>query len=407
MKLKTFLSFILATLISVTFYSCDDILDDIDEDDPDLTQQTLSGSYDDDLHLTNIFDDPMAADYIVDGRVEINAKVTIDPGVRIEFEEDEDFRITSSGYIEAIGTEDDPITFTSANIPGGMHWRGILVRSSDMRNILQHVVVEYAGNSNTPLGPYSSQNRSTNIGIDDGARLSVINSQIRNGKGYGIFVRGSLIEHEGNSYTDNTSAAVSVHVRNAGVMDDASVFSGNSVDGVEIYGGTIEEEMVWSKLHNKSPYYISDHVYVEAPLTITEGVRFELAEDVNISIEEGSGDSFMQVSGTQNMPVVFTRANPEADQYWRGIRYRTSDNRNSMNYVVVEYAGSSNMSIGPYSSQNRRANIAVDSHSTLSLSNAVISNSNGWGVTAISNANLSMDDITFENNQEGDLEDDV
>ncbi len=78
-----------------------------------------------------------------------------------------------------------------------------------------------------------------------------------------------------------------------------------------------------------------------------------------------------------------------------------------MNHVVVEYAGDSNMSIGPYSSQNRSANIAVDSHSTLSLSNAVISNSNGWGIAAISNASLTMENITFENNQEGDLEEDV
>ncbi len=406
MKLKTFLNFILATLISVTFYSCEDLVEDA-EDELDLPDQTLSGSYDQDLHLVNIFDDPAVADYIVVGSVDINAKVTIDPGVRIEFEEDEDFRISSDGYIEAIGTEDEPIVFTSTNIPGGIHWKGLRVRSSDMRNILEHVVVEYAGNSNTSLGTYSSQNRQVNIGVDDGARISVSNTQIRNSKGYGMYVRGSLLEHEANHYADNSSAGVSVHVRNAGVMDDISTFSGNSVDGVEIYGGTLEEDIVVSKLSGNTPYYVSSDIGVEAPLIITEGARFEFAEDVYISIEDGSGDSYMQVSGTQNMPVVFTRANPEAGQYWRGIRYRTSDNRNTMDYVVVEYAGNSNMSIGPYSSQNRSANVAVDSHSFLSLSNAVISNSKALGVAAISNATLSLENVTFENNQQGDVEDDV
>ncbi|MFP4289960.1 MAG: hypothetical protein ACOC2E_06355 [Bacteroidota bacterium] len=402
MKFKPFFRFILATIISVTLHSCEDLIEDVN-DDQDLTEETLNGSFDEDLHLTNIFDDPLVPDYIVDGTVEINAKVTIDPGVRIEFEEDEDFRITSSGHIEAIGTDDEPIVFTSANIQGGMHWKGILVRSSDIRNVLQHVVVEYAGNSNTSLGPYSSQNRSTNIGIDDDARLSVINSQINNGKGYGMFVRGNLAEHEGNSYQDNSNSAVSVHVKNAGAIDNETTFSGNSLDGVEIYGGTLEEEMEVSKLNEDRPYNISGDIDVEAPLTVNEGVRFELTEDVAISVEE----AYMQVSGTQNMPVVFTRANPEAGQYWKGIRFRTSDNRNSMENVVIEYGGNSNLSIGPYSSQNRSANIALDSNSSLSLKNADIQNSNGWGIAAISNATLSMENVNFENNQQGEIEDDV
>ncbi len=403
MKLKTFLNLILAALISLTFSSCEDLVDEINDNDPDMRTETLSGSFNEDLYLTNIFDDPMVADYIVDGSVEIKGKVTIDPGVRIEFEEDEDFIITPDGYIEATGTEDAPIVFTSANIPGGMHWKGILVRSSDMRNVMQHVVVEYAGNSNTPLGIYSSHNRPTNIGVDDDARLTVLNSQIRNGKGYGLFVRGSLIEHEGNQYTDNSGSAISVHVRNAGVMDENSAFSGNAVDGVEIYGGTLNEEIVWSKLNGNSPYYISSEIDVKAPLTITEGTRLEFAEDMYLSVE----DAYMQVSGTQNMPVVFTRSNPEAGQNWKGIRYGTSDIRNSMEHVVVEYGGNSNLSIGSWSSQNRSANIAVDSNSSLSISHAVISYSNGWGIAAISNAELTLEGVTFQNNQSGDVADDV
>lgn len=413
MKIKALLPTAAIIIAAVTLSSCekddDDAINGNGNQHP--TDSTLSGTYDEDLHLENLHDDPSVADYTVTGHVTINAKLTIDPGVRIEFEEDQGLRISSSAIFEANGTEEKPIVFTTADLAGGKYWEGIRVRSSDIRNKMVHVVVEYAGNSNMSLGPYSSQNRQTNVGINDDATLSIHHSHIRFGKGYGLFVRGTILDHEENTYTDNMQSALSAHVRNAEVIDELTTYSGNGFDGPEIYGGTIESQMTWSKIEGDTPFKISGDIDVEAPLYITEGVTLMLDEDIQIVVDEGSGgsviDGYIDVQGTSSMPVTFTTSNLAGGQHWKGIRIKTSDMRNQMEHVVIEYAGNSNISIGPYSSQNRQANIAVDSHAHFTLKNAMVRQSKGWGIAAIANATLTLENVQYENNAEGNLSDGI
>lgn len=411
----------LLKLLSVLFLfnvltSCEEDSDDVNSDpdpDPDPTEEDikLSGSYDEDLYLSNEVDDPEEADYIVEGDVEINAKLTVEPGVRIEFEEDTELLISSTGFMVAEGTESELIVFTSAEQQAGKYWKGIRVESSDDRNAMAFAVVEFAGNTNMKLGPYSSQNRQTNVGVDDDASLSVENCSIKEGKGYGLFVRGRLNAHYFNSYNNLAESALSVHVRNAGVMDVNTSYSGSSHDGPEIFGSKLEEEITISELRADASYKVSGSLEIEAPLFISEGVVIELDEDVMIDIKEGSVgssiDGYIDVAGTADMPVVFTTANLEGGQHWKGIRVSTSDTRNNMDNVVIEYAGNSSINIGSYSSQNRQANVAVDGEASLTLTNAVVSNSKAWGVAAIATANLTIENVQYSNNPEGNLADGI
>ncbi len=349
--------------------------------------------------------------YKVSGDIEINAELSISEGVKVELTEDVFVDVTTEGVIMADGTDNNKIIFTTAAPESGKYWKGLRIISTDIRNSFDHVVFEYGGNTEMSIGPYSSQNRQTTVGIDDDARISITNSEFSNSKGYGLVVRGVILEHSANTYTNNSEPALYTQVLNAGIFDDASSFSGNHHDGPQIYGSTLLEEITWSKLEAGAAYKVSGNLEIEAPLLITEGTLIELDEDVLISIDEGSGgstlDGYIDISGTGSDPVVFTTSNLEGGQYWKGLRVRTSDARNSIENAVIEYGGSSEMSIGPYSGQNRATNLGVDASASLTISNSVIRNGKGWGIAAIENASLTVTNVQYQNNVEGEIADDL
>lgn len=80
--------------------------------------------------------------------------------------------------------------------------------------------------------------------------------------------------------------------------------------------------------------------------------------------------------------------------------------RNSLDHAIFEYGGESRISIGPFSSQNRETNIAVDKDAFLKFGTVTSSHSNGWGIAAIlsDDIDISNANLTYEGNTQGDLE---
>ena len=349
--------------------------------------------------------------YKISGDIEINAELSISEGVFVELTEDVFVDVTNNGIIMANGTANQKITFTSAAIASGKYWKGMRIRSTDIRNALNHVVFEYGGDSEMDIGSFSSQNRQTNLGIDNDAKVNINNSEFSNSKGYGLVARGVIEEHTANTYDGNSESAVYTHVLNVGIFDEASSFSGNSHDGPQLYESTLLEEITWSKLEDGAAYKVSGNLDIEAPLFITDGTRIEVDEDVLISVDEGSGgsttDGYIDIRGSETNQVLFTTSNLAGGHHWKGLRVRTSDSRNYMENVVLEYGGNSEMNIGSYSSQNRATNLGVDSGASLTVTNATIRNSKGWGIAAIASANLTLDNIQYDNNQEGSLDEGI
>lgn len=341
--------------------------------------QTLSGTYNEDLYLVNIHDDPGQADYLVTGNVRINAELTIAPGVRIELQEDLFFDISEDGLIKAIGTMSDGIVFTSADIEGNKYWKGLRIESSDSQNRLEYVVVEYAGNSNMSIGRYSSQNRQTNVGLDNGGVLSIVNTEISNGKGYGLVARGTLLEHTSNNYENNGQAGMYTHITNTMPIDDESLFTANGYNGVEIYSSTLEQNTTWAKLNGDLGYKVSGDIDINAVLSISEGVKVELTEDVFVDV---TTEGVIMATGTDNSKIIFTTAAPESGKYWKGLRIKSTDIRNSFDHVVFEYGGNTTTNIGPYSNQNRQTTVAIDDDAKINITNSEFSNSRGYGLVA-------------------------
>ena len=170
----------------------------------------IDANIDENTTLEDIFDSPDMPDYRVTANVNVNAELTVNPGVIIEFQQDKILKITSSGMINAEGTADNHIVFTSANIPGEIRWTGILIESSDVRNSLNNVEISWAGSDDIV---YSGGWQSAALAVGSESKLKLNNTTITNSGDFGLFVheKGELSEFSGNSFENNEGYPVGLY----------------------------------------------------------------------------------------------------------------------------------------------------------------------------------------------------
>jgi hypothetical protein len=84
---------------------------------------------------------------------------------------------------KALGSASEPITFTGRSQSKGA-WGGILISSSSVDNIMDHVLVEYGGGKD--LAIYMDAG---NLGVYNDGYLTLTNSSIENSANYGVIIR--------------------------------------------------------------------------------------------------------------------------------------------------------------------------------------------------------------------------
>ncbi len=84
---------------------------------------------------------PAGNPYTVTGVVQVQAVLTIEPGVVVSFADGAQLSIETSGQLNAVGLATQPIQFTAAN-PAQCAWEGLDFKSGG--NILQYALLEYA-----------------------------------------------------------------------------------------------------------------------------------------------------------------------------------------------------------------------------------------------------------------------
>ncbi len=340
-------------ILSVFLFSCgsDDPIDDILSDqtiliDSDITEETV---------LEDIIADPAVADYRVRGYLDIDALLTINPGVVIAFEANAGFfvaGINTTGVLKAIGTAAQPIIFTGVEKRPGF-WRGISIQSNDVRNELTHTILEYAGSDF--LVQYSSVKvkgglalNSQSGGFDGGVKLK--NSTIRQCLGYGFIVEQftSIREFSSNTFSNNEKAAVRVDANNAGSLDAASNYAGkNGLEGVEINASgspthLLTTDATWPALKDNAVYLVEQGFDAEAKLTLMPGVTMAFQANQGITFEQdqfGNKDGILIANGSSAKPIIFT-AIDKAPGYWKGLQVQSNSVLNKLNYCIIEYGGS-------------------------------------------------------------------
>ncbi|AWR87172.1 hypothetical protein [Meiothermus taiwanensis] len=141
---------------------------------------------------------------------EYDGALTLEPGVRMEFESNTGIKIMPTGSLNAVGTAAEPIVFTGRVAAKGF-WKGLAFRSNNPSNRLERVTVEYAGNDDSFCCDYFVSVNDIRAAILVGANgvtnatLALVNSTVRESDNYGVyqFSGGNTITASGNTYQNN------------------------------------------------------------------------------------------------------------------------------------------------------------------------------------------------------------
>ncbi|MFW6331095.1 MAG: PKD domain-containing protein, partial [Gemmatimonadota bacterium] len=190
--------------------------------------------------------------YYLEGHVEIESAVTVEPGAEFEVAESREIVVGINGSLSAVGTETAPIRFVGEN-DAAEHWQGISISSRNAANELAWVEVANGG-----------LYQEAAVLLEASGTLKIRDSTLRTSEGFGLIaVSGSeLTEFARNTVTGNTVAALRIHPEHLSVVDATSTFTGNTGDYVEVTQGDISAATSWNPL---AVPYRSHGVAIAAP----------------------------------------------------------------------------------------------------------------------------------------------
>lgn len=366
-----------------------------------------------DLTLRDIVCDPSQPDYVVTDLIDVDALLTIEPGVIIEFTANSGLVVDEfgGGTLIAKGTAVNPITFTGQTKTRGF-WRGLIFETNDVRNELDHVIVEYAGSDVIADDIKGGVRGGIAVNVEPGgepASIKLTNSTIRENDGYGLIMEwfSQLRDFSNNSFEGNTDAAVLTEAINVGALDATTSYrGGNGFEGVEISettaGNTLRDDATWTNFDDGSSYYVSGDIEIEATLTILAGatLEFEANTEIFFGVPFNRPEGILIANGTMLDPVTFTGVQKVAG-FWKGIVIQSTSNQNLMSHCIVEYGGSDAILGG------EPANISLDIFNfapNLTLLNSTVRNSAGCGVYIQSSSSvLTQSANTFTDNPGGNV----
>ena len=133
--------------------------------------------------------------YHVTSNVLINGGLNIEQGVGLVMDEEVSLIVSATGYLKATGTSHNKIVFTSTAV--NKYWNGLAFISGSPNNILDNCIISNAGRNNI-----ADADQKGNIVVGASAFVSVKNSVIKNGNGYGIVTK-NLANLNGDVLTVN------------------------------------------------------------------------------------------------------------------------------------------------------------------------------------------------------------
>ncbi|MCF6235664.1 MAG: hypothetical protein L3J70_04715 [Gammaproteobacteria bacterium] len=323
--------------------------------------------------------------------IDNSAKLTIEPGVRLEFAAGTQLEVKENAYLDAVGTNTQPIIFSGQEATPG-YWQGIYIVDSyslaeplaENSVRLEYVAVEYGVN---------------NIEVEEimsgTLALTIKNSTLRNASDLGLKLQFGLdsgvvqFDFENNTLTGN-GRPVSLYASKVRFLDTESDYTGNADDTIHV---SYDEFLtgLWKNLgvsyfltdENRS-FEIRGEMIVEAGVTIifNSGSGLKLVTGVNHF-------SRLTAIGTATDPITFTGLE-QTPSYWQGIHvvgtgtyvfynghdhYPKFDVYLELDYVTVEYGGG-----WSYHDQNVSGNISVIQCASFAVTNSTMQYSNAWGL---------------------------
>lgn len=264
--------------------------------------------------------------------------LTIEPGVEVQFQSNA--RLNVNGTLAALGTTEQPITFTGViTTPGswqGLGFYGTLTQTN--RSMLDHVVIEYGG-LNVGGGSQVYVER---------AAITLTHSVIRHGLMHGVYgaVNGAANLDE-VAFEDNAGYAVLFSDGTVNPVLRRLTASGNGTNGVGLGGfASLTGTHVWED--SGLPYVMvgSAEVATGATLIIEPGVEVQFRQNQGLRIA-----GKLAAIGQPGQPITFT-GSTHTIGWWQGLDVNGDLSHPAsaqFDYAVIEYGGlgpnSGNLSI--------------------------------------------------------------
>ena len=356
--------------------------------------EEISGTFSEELVLSNINGDSEAPDYLVTGDIYMDAPLTINPGVEIYIEEGNSIFIRTNGSISSNGTAADSVIINSSNAAGGIKWGAIQVESSNSQNALTYTSIKNGGGVEQDFADFADVK--TAVGLSDDARLSLSNCSVDGSDGHGIYVRnGELLTFEGNNIKNNSSFGIGIKLSNAGSVVASNTFN-NNLAAVELIGSSISDsDVTLPALGGTGTYRVTGDLSVSSVLTVEAGVTAEFNEDLRLEVEQGGA---LIAIGNASSPITFKSANEAGGIRWKGVEFRSTDSRNELTFVNISYAGNSNFDFADF--VDVPAGIALIDDARLKLTESSITNSGGYGLYSRFGEFTDFSNNSFSDNAE-------
>lgn len=278
-----------------------------------------------DVLLVNNPDAPV--DYIINCSVQVQGKVTIEPGVVIEFGNNVGLRFVGTSSLQAVGTADKPIIMRGTESHPGW-WQGLNFLGSNHTNTMEYVDISYSGKQTwNGFGPAS-------VFVLGG--LTMKNSTISHSEETGLLIPygTTTFNLENNTFSQNVQPMV-VHVFNADKISETNDFTGNEIDKVIILArAPLQKNDVWQKIN--VPYLVQGTVSVAkgGSITVDPGVEIEMAAGSKIRVQNGG----IKIVGTEALPIIIRGENPGPGT-WKQIDIASAHYMNEIGYAKISDAG--------------------------------------------------------------------
>ncbi len=266
--------------------------------------------------------------------------VKFDPGVRMNIGHGSNAAY-ASGLI-AVGTESDPITFTSNSAnPAAGDWNFIYFRTHciDANCQLEYVVIEYGGLGMT----YGLLIANTPVTIN--------NVTFQNNEGCGLklnsFTNGSQKPEITNcSFTGNTDYPIKIYANDLYALGSGNSFSGNGTDEIYVYGDIIVDDQDW--LNQGIPYYINNDLSLNTNGGVTLNIQFgavlKFEYQKDFTIGHASNAAYW---ATLNATGVEFIGSVDTPGHWYGLIYNNYSEGGILSGCTIKNAG--------YGSASRRS----------------------------------------------------
>lgn len=341
-------------------------------------------------------DNPNAPiDYLVTCNANIKDDVKIEPGTVIAFDTESGLRIERGGSLSAIGTSKKQIVFTGKDKKKGS-WRGLTFTSNDVKNKIEHAIIEYAGGDDKSTVDKHSLGA---VVIAHDSKLAIDSCNIKNSKTYGLSAHRKTDLTFENVIFANNNTPVIVEATLLSSVSPTNYYKGNKNNFVEVktYISKIKKETTIKNIG--VPYRFitkAAKFQIAEKLIIKPGVEIEMAEGMDWQIlKEGS----LNAIGTKDEPIEF-RGTEQKAGYWRSLWfYFSSSVNNQLKYVKIKHAGNN--------PQDSKGAIRMWANPTINVEYVDFSDINSCAFYSAPSTskklNLTYKNCTFNNIKGGEL----